>query len=434
MIEKEMLLAIDNIDDEMDDSSFCVLESLVSLYSKEIDFMDFCSNELKNEIFMEGEILDEVKKQGKKDSNKLITFLAFIPRLIIATCKAIGKAFSDSSLGKKIQQTSDAFDKKANAEQKKAKVAEINQKEGKETVYFDEKSGKIKFTKTWHEPVAALFWLAATADMIYNLFTNIKAEFDVTNPSKIRTFIDECDKIIHKQSDASKSEMIDMGIGALGDMIDHVSNSAGLITTVGAAASTLVTKKLEEHKLNDSNPEDHKVLVTIKELSNKMMIINAGVFAATKIIGVGKKMLKYLGIFVERGEAKQALSEAAVERAYNSIPENQRPNVTREPNETDYKYRIRVLQQFFENIARAQAPKGTSDDEIYNAVDNAMDDIIARFKGEINEEALREYRAAVDKYYADKRALHQRPTIFSKGIPSAEDMQNFINSDEVDVI
>ena len=45
MIENMILESIDNINNEVENSSFHVLESMVALYSKEIDFMDFCSPE-----------------------------------------------------------------------------------------------------------------------------------------------------------------------------------------------------------------------------------------------------------------------------------------------------------------------------------------------------------------------------------------------------
>lgn len=418
MISNEILTAIDAVNTEVENSSFCVLESMVSLYSKQIDFMDFCSNELKDEYIMEGSVLDNVKKAGKKDSNKLVTFLMFIPRLIKEMCKAISKAFSDSSLGKKIKDASDKFEKYANAEEKKAKVEEINEKEGKEVVYFDEKSGKIKFKKTWKDAFGAIAWLAGTGDLMYKLFTNIKAEFDVTNPSKIRTFVDECDKIIHKKKEHSLSEVIDMGLGALGDLIGHISGIAGGLTSAGVAASTLVDKKLKEIKINGGNEEDHDVLVSIKELSNKLTIINAAVFAGTKILSVAKKVIGYINIPIKAAEDTVELGNRAIDKIYNKIVNTNPKILDRHPkndDESDDKYKIRIIQTFYTSITKKKLPADATKDEITEATNKALEDIFKNAEDAVKADDTKTYEAAVQKYYDDKKKLHEEnPTKLDK--------------------
>lgn len=420
MISNEILTAIDAVNTEVENSSFCVLESMVALYSKQIDFMDFCSNELKDEYIMEGTVLDNVKKSAKKDSNKLITFLLFIPRLIKEMCKAIGKAFSDSSLGKKLKEASDSFEEHANATEKEAKVKEINEKEGQEVVYFDKKSGKIKFKRTWKDALSAVAWLGGVGDLMFHLFKNISAEFDVTDPSKIRTFVDECDKILHKRKEHKLSEVIDMGIGALGDLIGHISGFSGGLTAAGFAASTLVDTKLKELRLNGETEDDHQVLVTVKELSNKLMIINAAILAGTKLLDVAKKIVGYINIPIKSAEKQIDLGERSVTKLYNMITGKNPKILKNHPKnegEDDKAYKTRIIQQYFGAITKKKLPVDTPETEIINATNEAIMTAFNNAKNSVEESDMKAYEAAVQKYYDEKRKLHEEnPTIVDKAI------------------
>ena len=418
MIENAILQSIDNINDEIENSSFYVLESMVALYSKEIDFMDFCSPELKNEIIMEGSVMDNVKKAGKKDSNKLITILAFIPRLIIEMCKAIGKAFNDSSLGKKLKSVGDELGKLAGAPAKKAKVKEINEAEGREVVYYDEKSGKIKFKRSWNDAFAALAWFAGTFDIIFNLFKDIKAEFDVTNPSKIRTFVDECDKIIHRRKDHKFTEVVDMGIDALGDLIGHISGSAGALTAAGTAAATLVNRKLEVLRLNGEKEEDHQVLVALKELSNKLAIINGLIFAGTSILTVAKKMVGYGNLFAKHKEEKRELDLATRKALFDYISEHDPETINeveRKQGQNDMDYYRDIIQKYFtKRVEEDPHYAEASEKERRAAINAAIFTTFTQFEGKITKAAMDAYDAEVKKYYDEKKELHKQPTIFSR--------------------
>ena len=420
MISNEIFAAIDTINTEVENSSFCVLESMVALYSKEIDFMDFCTNELKDEYIMEGSVLDNVKKSSKKDSNKLITFLLFIPRLIKEMCKAIGKAFSDSSLGKKLKEASDKFERHANATEKEAKVKEINEKEGKEVVYFDKKSGKIKFKRSWKDALSAVAWLGGVGDLMYHLFTNISNEFDVTNPTKIRKFVDECDKILHKRKEHRLPEVIDMGLGALGDLIGHISGFSGGLTAAGFAASSLVDTKLKELRLNGETEDNHQVLVAVKELSNKLMIINAAILAGTKLLDVAKKIVGYINIPIARVDRNRELDERAIAKIYKMITDKNPKILENHPRKdglSDRDYQTEIIQQYFGAITKKKLPKDTPASEIRDASNEAILSTFGNIRDEITESDMRAYEAAVQKYYDEKKKLHEEnPTIVDKVI------------------
>lgn len=448
MIESMILESIDNINNEVENSSFHVLESMVALYSKEIDFMDFCSPELKQEIVMEGSILDNVKKASKKDSNKLITFLAFIPRLIKEICKAIAKSFSDKDLGKKLKTTGDKLNKLGSASEKKAKVDEINEKEGKEVLVYDEKSGKIKFNKTWADALGAVVWLASTFDILFNLFKNIKAEFDVTNPSAIRTFIDECDKIIRKKSEHKASEVINMGVDALGDVVRHITGSAGALAAAGAAASSIVGKKLTELKLNGEKEEDHAVLVNIKELSNKLAIINAAIFAGTKIMDVAKKIGGYIGLGVEVIENNKSENLEARADIFKDIQANH-PEIIdaieRKEGMSDADYHNLVVQAYYKSLHPDKPEKPDADadpetmkqyrkdkKEYYKEMNKDLRSGYKEARKKIDERHDAEEAAAKKKYRDDKKKFHKENPIFGrkKNKSTQESAEIEVNDDE----
>ena len=430
MIENTILESIDNINNEVENSSFHVLESMVALYSKEIDFMDFCSPELKQEIVMEGSVLDNVKKAGKKDSNKLITILAFIPRLIKEICKAIAKSFSDKDLGKKLKTTGDKLNKLGSASEKKAKVDEINEKEGKEVLVYDEKSGKIKFKKTWADALGAVVWFASTFDILFNLFKNIKAEFDVTNPSAIRTFIDECDKIIRKKSEHKASEVINMGVDALGDVVRHITGSAGALAAAGVAASSIVNKKLTEFKLNGEKEEDHAVLVNIKELSNKLAIINATIFAGTKIMDVAKKIGGYIGLGVEVIENNKAENLEARADMFKDIQANHPEfidTIERKEGMSDADYHNLVVQAYYKSLHpdKPAKPDADADPETmrqyrkdkkgyFKEMNKDLRSGYKEARKKIDEKHDAEEAAAKKKYRDDKKKFHKENPIFGR--------------------
>ena len=79
MVTEQILQSIDNINEVSEASSYAVLESMCTLIEKEFTFEEFCSPE----IIQEGEVLDNAKKKSKKDKNRLITILKFLPRLFV---------------------------------------------------------------------------------------------------------------------------------------------------------------------------------------------------------------------------------------------------------------------------------------------------------------------------------------------------------------
>lgn len=68
------------------ETTVTVIESLIEAYDKALVITESCCD---SELFQEGSIIDNVKKQGENDGNKLITIIKFIPRLIIELVKQL---------------------------------------------------------------------------------------------------------------------------------------------------------------------------------------------------------------------------------------------------------------------------------------------------------------------------------------------------------
>lgn len=82
---------IDEINDSVVTTESNVIKSLMNSYYKQYELFTECEYLGKDpyKIYQEASIMDEVKEQSKNDKNKLITFLKFIPRLIITIIKKI---------------------------------------------------------------------------------------------------------------------------------------------------------------------------------------------------------------------------------------------------------------------------------------------------------------------------------------------------------
>ena len=124
MTHAEIIQSIDAINDVSKESELAVMEAMISDVEKYVVMMENYNGDVEQfeSVFQEGDILKRVKKEGKKDSNKLVTVLMFIPRLIRALADIIKRKFEDDKLGDKFKD----FGKKlANSNDKEEKVKKI---------------------------------------------------------------------------------------------------------------------------------------------------------------------------------------------------------------------------------------------------------------------------------------------------------------------
>ena len=353
MFNEEILSAIDDIDRASGDSETCVIESIVDAYDKSFMIMENYENDDLSSfsIFQEGEILDTVKKESKKDNNKFITILKFIPRLIRAFIKSIKPPKDAKETANKLKDVS----KKVNSlsrSQKEKKVKELNEQfNGKAECYLDEKSGKIKFKRDVGEIINKLGLHLTLAFSTYNLYKRIRSELDVLNPSSIRSFIDDCDKVIHGDKSISKVDLFEGGIDAFGDALSDFFAMSSEITVIGAEISTKLEDIVRKDMIKDvPNEKKQELIKNMNDLVSRITNINAMISAAVGSFKILKNAGSMLVDFLRVREAKgKELDD--IERYVRE----QNPKIAGE-TETEYKTRLMELMKT-EEKRRKEAKK-----------------------------------------------------------------------------
>lgn len=236
MMKFEIISVIDNIDDIRSNTEISVIESMVSFIDKGFVLYENKPESFNNEylMFQEASVLDEVKKQEKKDSNKLISIIKFIPRIIIAFCKSLTNKFEKSDLGKRLKKHSKKLDKHSSKLTKQIKVNQINEEfKGQFRCYVDDKSGKIKFEKDGDSNfLGKLINTDNTVAEITELCDSISNNFDPANPSQVRSLIVKCNKIKNGDVTIKGDDIFENGIGAVGEILDNCKKSTGILHTL----------------------------------------------------------------------------------------------------------------------------------------------------------------------------------------------------------
>ena len=340
MFNEEILSAIDNIETTSSESEVCVIESIVNAYGKSFMIMENYENDDLSSfsIFQEGKILDTVKKESKKDDNKFITILMFIPRLIRAFISSIKPPKDAKETANKLKDFSKKFDKLSTSE-KERKVKELNEQfAGKFECYLDEKSGKIKFKRNKAEIINKLGLHLTLVFSTYNLYKRIGSELDVLNPSSIRSFIDDCDKVIHGDKSISKVDLFEGGIDAFGDALSDFFAMSGEITVIGAEISTKLSDIVKNDMIKDvPNEKKQELIKNMNDLVSRITNINAMISAS-----VGSfKMLKNAGsMLVDFFRGRENKRKELEDIARYVIEHNPKRD---DESETEYKTRFMEL-------------------------------------------------------------------------------------------
>lgn len=383
MIRDEVLKSIDSIDESCIDSEMAVMEAMIADFEKYSMIMENYDGDVDqyDSIFQEGKVLDKVKKEGKKDSNKLVTVLMFIPRLIKALVDVLKKKFKDADIGDKIKEAG----KKLNKEKdKEAKVKEINNEfDGKAECYIDEKTGKIKFKKDTKSVIATASYLMVLTNSTLNLYHRIEKEFDYENPSKIRSFIDDIDKLIHGNKDVTTSDIFEGGFEALGDALKHITSLTGELTLISGGVEKMAEKlRMRDMAKDKENPKVQEALKNTTELTGKMTKLNAIITGAVGSVSVFVDFAK--NIFNLGGAVKETAKQSeedTLEAVDTYITDEIRKNNPQKNGESDEDYLQRL---------RREAIKNVSDKEIRGK----MKDIKKKHKEDAKAEYKREKEEA----------------------------------------
>lgn len=258
------------------DKGFVLYENKPDSFKDEYIFQEakIIESSNKNDANAKRNILDEVKHREKSDNNKLISIIKFIPRIIIAFCKSMANKFSDSKLGKKIKDLSDHLNKNQSSFSKQIKVNQINNEfKGQFQCYVDEKSGKVKFKKDDESEnfITKLINLDNTVADISDLTKEIQKDFDPTNPSKTRSLIVKCNKILKGDKTVNIDDIIDDGIGAIGEVFSNCVDATKILSNMGNNIQYQFQKLYASEKLKNI-PDKQKLesLKNCEELSNKI--------------------------------------------------------------------------------------------------------------------------------------------------------------------
>lgn len=365
---------IDNIDSVKNDSEIYVIESMINLIDKTFMISEYYDGDDISTfaVFQESDsILDKVKKESKKDDNKFITILMFLPRLIKALINSIKIPKDSKKAIEKFKKNAEKLDGLSTHE-KEIKVKELNKKfNGEAECYLDEKSGKIKFKKDKGKFLIKLTMHSALILSTYNLFKRIRAELDIFEPSNIRTFIDDCDKVIHGDKSISKVDLFNGGLSALSDLMKDFFAISGEVTIIGTEICTKLDDMIKKDMIKDvPNEKKQQIMQNINALSSRITKINAEVAAAVGSMGVLLDWGELLGNIFGAAEEKNKEMDEIRDQIEAANPKHE--------NESEQDYRRRML-PLIENEAKRR--KQEKKQEIKNAKQQIKDERASRRNG-----------------------------------------------------
>ena len=349
MIRDEVLKSIDSIDESCQDSESAVIEAMIADFEKYSIMMECYDGNIEqfDSVFQEGKVLDKVKKESKKDDNKLVTVLMFIPRLIKALIDIFKKKFKDADIGDKIKEAGKSLNKASTAE-KEAKVKQINDEfNGKAECYIDEKTGKIKFKKDPKSIIATATYLIVLTNSTMNLYNRIEKEFDYENPSKIRSFIDDIDKLIHGNKDVTAGDIFEGGFVALGDALKHITAVTGELSLITAGIEKTAEKiRMRDMAKDAENPKLQEALKNTTELTGRMSKLNgiiAGTVGSVSMLVEFTKNIFDIGSSIKNKYDKLDTDIAEAERTY--VTDEIRQKYPQREGESDEEYddRLRLI-------------------------------------------------------------------------------------------
>ena len=191
---QEILNSIDQIDDITTEYTVSTMNSMIDSYEKSTLILEnYEGDDLSSfSIFQEGEIMDDVKKQGKGQST-LMKILSFIPRLIKAIFnkikKAIGKGETPAAVNKELQ--------KAPKEVKKALPILFDNKK--------DKKAKVSMIKKILIGAGAVGAVAAAAVVGKNAMSKSKSDDDSSNAaSKMIGLFTKLKNVLKRKSETEK--------------------------------------------------------------------------------------------------------------------------------------------------------------------------------------------------------------------------------------
>ena len=317
-MNNELTLSILNdIDDSTVSSELYVIESFMDMFDKELLIYD---NTSSYEVFTESAkknddkgVGDRLKDYSKNDPSKIITAIAFIPRLIVAIAKTISSKFAKTGIGKAFKSINDYFDEAKSAREKRERVKELNEKTkplGYE-FYYDEVKGKIRLKASGKRFLILLGWLNALILTTYSNFKKLKKSVENRDDNAITRLKDDFKKLLGKAQNQEKldpHDMIDDSIDSISLVIKNISGLTAELAVLGAGATELFKyKNMKAHTKDDPMEADvdAKMYKDLAETSSYL----------TKIVGIIAATVGSLNIISKWGEIVEDISHSQKRRA-----------------------------------------------------------------------------------------------------------------------
>lgn len=288
MYDDNILSSIDLITESVSDASLSVLESMIMEYDK-------MSYLMEENIFMEGDILDEATGKGKVESG-IIKVLAFVPRLLRSVVRAIGNFFTG---GKKEQINGDFNTVEKNMDKlsgnQLAQYSNDINNNSNGNITFDPNKKKFVLGEVFRGIRNSIFIVAGAAPVFKKVVTKIKG-----GDTGYENFANEIKNIITGQKKLD-NETLEYTVQTLKELVDDGGNACFAIRGISDELAQIIELKLQRDYKNGKGVDQKQVqlkamldnITTVtKHTSRVLKLIKWANFAIDKFANPIKRWLK----------------------------------------------------------------------------------------------------------------------------------------------
>ena len=304
MVTNEVLSMVDNINESVTESWMYVMEAYTGLIYKEAAEVEKSKPD---------GVFAKVKDASKNDKNGLVTFLKFIPRLIVAIAKTIHDKFAKANVEESISNLKAFTTGGSSGREKLKRVQELNKKfKGTCEFYYDPKSDKIKVKRKSGDFIAKLAWASSFTVMTYELFKKIKQviENDPNNPTAVKQLINDCKSLLdrNEQNKPGKLDVTTDTLEAVAETTKTASLVAGEITLLASTIQSLSEKRLQKTAAKRYlTQEDIDANARLTELTNNVTRIGtmvSGTLGSISLLTKFNPFLKEINANIKKWNAR----------------------------------------------------------------------------------------------------------------------------------
>lgn len=383
------------------DSNINVIMSIVCEYNKYFTLSKYTDETTDMSIFQEAKtedtkkgLMDRIKERGKDDDSKLITFLKFIPRLIIEMFRPLVDFFKNSKLGEKFKKINKDISDAKDKSEKEARVKKLNKMfDGKCECYYDEKSGKVKIKKTKAGFANDLVWIMELGYAALKFKQKWKSDINQWESSKLINFFDDINLLLSgKDIGDGRLEntynLFDDGLDAMSQVMSDISATTALLDSLARAIQSIIDKILRKEIIKDQ-PDEKKeeMLAKARELVSKISSVTTKI---NLVVIVLKPIKDWGGVIGEEVggvvAVKQLHKEARIRLCQYILTDKKEGHYKddviltklndndKNPDKNDLVYQIKTYGFYGLNILKkVHRNENETDDKYYRRVAEAME-------------------------------------------------------------